>query len=324
MTADPNHSLAQANRQPLVAYAVLLIGQLAVSSAAILARWGLDAGLSASALAAWRLSLASAMVLGVAAARKRRAGSDAPLPRGLRWRLAAAGVCLGLHFVTWFQSLRTIPVGRSTLLVSTTPVFSGLLGVALLRHRLPKAFWLGLAIAAAGVYLVTSGPGSFRRIHGGPEWQGDLLAVAGAALIGVYLLIVQDQQAAIGTTRVVAWTYSVAALSMWALVPLLSAGQRLAPASGAAWGSVVGLALAPQLVGHTSINWSLRHFPAGVVSAATLLEPVLAAALAWPLFGEPILPLQALGAPVVLAGVWLAIRRDPAPARVNGSGTSSR
>ena len=300
-------------RVPAVAYTVLLVGQLAVGSAAILARWGLDAGVPASALAAWRLALAALLVLGVGAVRGRRACRDAPLPASLRWKLVAAGICLGLHFVTWFQSLRMIPVGRSTLLVSTTPVFSGLLGVLLLHHRLARKFWIGLAIATGGVALITAGPAALRHSADGPEWLGDLLAVAGAALIGIYLLIVQDEQAAIGTRRVIAWTYSTAAVSMWALVPLLSPGRALLPASGAAWGAIVGLALVPQLVGHTAINWSLRHFPAGVVSAAALLEPVFAAALAWPIFGEPVRPLQALGAAFVLIGVGLAIQLGDRP-----------
>ncbi len=309
MTSPGAPSPTPKSQVPVAAYSVLLVAQVAVGSAAIMARWGLDAGMSASALAAWRLSLASLVVVG--ASRLRRKGDPEPaLPCWLRWRLAAAGLCLGLHFVTWFASLALIPVGRSTLLVATTPVFSGLLGIMVLRHRLPRAFWAGLAVAAVGVYFVTAGPGGSARAAGGSAWIGDLLAVAGAAFIGVYLLIVQDQQAAIGTGRVVAWTYSTAALSMWALVPLLAGGRGLLPPSGAAWASVVGLALVPQLIGHTSINWSLRHFPAGVVSATTLLEPVIAAGLAWPLFGEPIRALQALGAAAVLAGVWLAIRRE--------------
>ena len=85
------------------------------------------------------------------------------------------------------------------------------------------------------------------------------------------------------------------------------------PATAAAWGSVIGMALVPQLVGHTLLNWSLKRFEAGVVAAATLLEPVFAAALAWVLFREAITITQAIGAVILLAGVGLAIGRPSAP-----------
>jgi drug/metabolite transporter (DMT)-like permease len=67
------------------------------------------------------------------------------------------------------------------------------------------------------------------------------------------------------------------------------------------------MAILPQLVGHTLLNWSLKRFAAGVVAAATLLEPIFAAALAWALFSERITIIQGVGAAILLAGVGLAI-----------------
>lgn len=286
-------------------YAVLAVAQLAIGAAALLARTGLAAGLSAPALSAWRLAVA-ALIL---AAMPGRAARGAALPLRVRARLVLAGCCLAAHFATWFASLALIPVARSTLLVTTSPLFSGLAGRFLLGVRLGARFWVGLGVGLAGAVMVMGGPAAL----GGGALAGDALALTGAALMAAYLLLVEDLQPALGTRRVVGWTTASAALAV-ALPVALHEGAGALPASAGAWQSILGMALIPQLIGHTALNWSLNHFPAGVVGAATLLEPVFAAALAWWLLGETLTGFQIAGAGVLLGGVGLALSGAPSPA----------
>jgi drug/metabolite transporter (DMT)-like permease len=138
---------------------------------------------------------------------------------------------------------------------------------------------------------------------------GDALAVAGAILMAAYYLLVQSVQHRQGTGRTVAWTYSVAALALWPASLLTGRGTGILPGSVTAWAAVIGLALVPQLVGHTALNWSLTRFSAGEVATTTLLEPVFAGALAWVLLGERITALQSFGAAILLAGVATALSR---------------
>jgi len=55
------------------------------------------------------------------------------------------------------------------------------------------------------------------------------------------------------------------------------------------------------------LNWSLKHFTTSTVATTTLLEPVIAGALAWAVLGESLTSLQILGAAVLLAGVGLVL-----------------
>lgn len=298
-------------------YLLLLGGVCAVGSAALLARWGLDAGMSALNLALWRLTVAGVLLI---AWQLLRAGPYRPPLQGKdRFRLAAAGVCLALHFVTWFASLRSIPVARSTLLVATAPLWAGLLGLLVPALRPPPGFWKGLAIAFAGLLLVTTasrvGAGWRPAGSGLPLW-GDLLAVSGAMLYIPYILLVQRVQAEFGTLRTVTWVYASAALCLWLVA--LARGPIIWPHTFAVWGSVIGMAIAPQLLGHTALNRSLQYFTAGQVAAATLLEPVFAAALAWLLLGEVVTLRQAVGAALLLGGVALTLRLSPA-SKISGS-----
>lgn len=66
---------------------------------------------------------------------------------------------------------------------------------------------------------------------------------------------------------------------------------------------MLGLALGPQLVGHTAYNWSLRHVSATFIAVVTLGEPVVSAFLAFFLFGEGFAPLQAVGFALLLVGI---------------------
>lgn len=288
-------------------YAILVGAQFAVGSAAILARLGLSEGLGPISLSAWRLTLAAAiLVVFIQVRRVGPVGQVGPLSRRDIALLVAAGIMLGLHFAAWFASLQRIPVARSTLLVCTSPVFAGLIGIGFLHHRIPARFWWGLLIAGFGVAGVTSVGEQDSSILEGPAWHGNLMALAGAAAIAGYLLIAQQLQSRLGSAQLVAWTYSCAALFLWP-VALGTESGRLLPAGLAGWGAIAGMALIPQLIGHTAMNWSLRRFTAGAVGAATLLEPVFAAALAWWLFAESITALQAAGAAVLLAGVALSL-----------------
>jgi drug/metabolite transporter (DMT)-like permease len=68
------------------------------------------------------------------------------------------------------------------------------------------------------------------------------------------------------------------------------------------------LALVPQLLGHTSINWVLGYLSAVIVSIAILAEPVITTALATVVLDEYPTPFELAGGALVLAGVYLALR----------------
>jgi drug/metabolite transporter (DMT)-like permease len=57
-----------------------------------------------------------------------------------------------------------------------------------------------------------------------------------------------------------------------------------------------------------AITYALAYLPAAFSSLTLLLQPVVAAILAWILLSEPIGPMQAVGGLVVLAGIMIARR----------------
>jgi drug/metabolite transporter (DMT)-like permease len=274
-------------------------GVLAVSWAAILVRLAQAPPLS---VAAWRLVLASAPALLFAAIRRRP--ELAALPGRSRLLLCGAGLALALHFATWIASLRLTSVAASVSLVSTQPVWVALLARFVLGEPVGRRTALGIGISVAGAVTVAAsdlgaGPGALR---------GDALALAGALSAAVYFTTGRRVRARLSLGAYVGVVYPVAALALLSLALLL--GQPLTGFDGRTWLALAALALVPQLLGHSLLNWSLRWLSAPFVAVAILAEPVASTLLALALLGERPGPLLLAGGLLTLAGVGLAAAEE--------------
>jgi drug/metabolite transporter (DMT)-like permease len=110
--------------------------------------------------------------------------------------------------------------------------------------------------------------------------------------------------------------YAVAALVLLPMPWLAGASYVAYPPATFAW--VVALALVPQLIGHTGINYAMRHLEPTRVATATLLEPVGAGLLAFLVFAEVPSTVTLVGASVLLFGVVLTVRPPRAGPRPVG------
>jgi drug/metabolite transporter (DMT)-like permease len=75
------------------------------------------------------------------------------------------------------------------------------------------------------------------------------------------------------------------------------------------------LALIPQLIGHTTINWALKYLPASMVGITYLGEPVGSTLLAYFILGERLTPLKVFGGILILAGILTALKKKPQGSR---------
>jgi drug/metabolite transporter (DMT)-like permease len=279
----------------------MVVGVVAISTSPILIRL---AAVPALALAFWRC-LAGAAVLAPFARRGRAGG----LARGDLALLGAAGVFLAAHFALWNASLALTSVGAATTLVSCTPLFVGI-GARFLGEAPGRRTWAGIALATVGAVVIgvsdaLAGPVAGAQATGASGLLGDVLAFAGAAAVAVYLLIGRVMRQRLPVSTYAASVYGTAAAVL--LPACLLTGSSLGGYAAGSWLAVAGVVIGPQLLGHTVFNSLLTSVSATVVSVVLLIEPVGATALAWLLFHE--LPAAGfwVGAPLVLAGSWLAI-----------------
>lgn len=269
--------------------AVLAVAVMAIASSSVLVR-SMEA--QAAAITVWRCSIA-ALIL---------APSLRSMPalslRDAGW-IAVSGTFLGLHFTTWFASLASTTVLRSTVLVAMVPAWTGLLEWAIdgVRPRWP--FWLGIGIALGGVVLFASGEGE-------GSLYGDALAGVAGAFWAIYFMVGRNVRQRVEIFPYMALVSGVAALTVLPFAVWTEVALTGFPT--ATWVLLGVAAIGPQLLGHQGLGYAVKYVTASTVATVMLLEPVGASILALLVLGEWPPPEAALGALLVLLGVGIALR----------------
>ena len=304
--------------KPKVAPALgLLFAIIMVSTSSIFIRFA-QTGAPSLAIAAWRLALASLILVPIAWVQKKE--EIKRLNRKTIGLLILSGIFLCLHFASWISSLEFTSVASSVVLVTTSPLWVAILSPIVLHERLEKAVWTGLLVAIAGsiimggsdachfsaVGLDCSGFNTFLR---GQALWGNFLALVGAWCVTGYLLIGRWVRPNISLLAYTGIVYGVAAVGL--LIIVIVSGTRLTGFSPEIYVWFLLLALIPQLLGHSTYNWALRYLSAAYVSVGTLGEPIAASFLAFVILKETPTILEIVGGGLILLGIYLAAQVKP-------------
>ena len=288
---------------------VLAAAVLIVSCAAILIRVAQGEGVNSLTIAAWRLAIAAALLWPLA---WNSASKEIGAWRKQDWLLGGvAGLFLALHFAAWISSLAYTSVASSTALVTTNPIWIALVSWLFFRERLDGWLVFGIAATVAGSALIFFSDANLAEGSGGSNpMLGNLLAVIGSLTGCGYLLIGRRLRRTMSLLPYIWLVYTAAAVVL--MMTAVLSGATLTGFSTLAWLCLIGLALGPQLLGHSAINWALKHVSATFIAITILGEPIGSALLAWLIFDERFAPLQLAGFAMLLAGIYLASRGEGA------------
>ncbi len=291
-------------RDDLRLYLALLVGVVAVSFAAIFIRLAEAPSL---VIAAYRLALASLIIGPVGFLRHRREMKG--LDRNDLLFAMVSGFFLTLHFSLWIASLNYTTVASSVVFVSTHPLFVGIASHFLTQDRLSPLMLGGIIVAVLGGMII----GWDDLTMGGKALWGDFLALMGAAMAAGYFMVGRRLRPKMSILAYISIVYSVAALGTLVLCTLT--GQRFTGYSAHTYLMFVLLAVVPQIIGHSSFNWALRHLSAPVVSVTILGEPVGSTILAYFILHEAPTLLKVGGGALILGGIYFSLREGRAQRR---------
>lgn len=287
-------------KQPLRLILILGAGVLAMSSAAIFIRLAQADGVPSIVIATYRLGIATiALSLPLIAQQGWR--DYAKLSRRDVYILIASGVLLGLHFATWVTSLAYTSVASSVVLVTTTPLWIGLLSPLFLGEKTSIPTWIGIVLAMLGGSIIGFGDWTGGGLG---SLMGNGLALSGAVLVAGYLMIGRSVRARLRLVPYLWLVYGTAALLLvgWAAL-------RQMPFTGyrpVTYLWLLALGLIPQLIGHSSANYAVRYVSATLVGIATLGEPIGSTLLAMLFLHEWPSIVQIIGGFLILGGIGVA------------------
>lgn len=223
--------------------------------------------------------------------------------------LLGAGLMFGMEISLWAAALGLTTVANATLLVNLTPVFAAAIGWLWFKERIGVVVLGGGVTALAGAAILAM---ARAQANGGPAADdaqgvlGDTLAFSGAVLYAGYLLIVRGLGKSVSVGSVMFWgtlaaTAVAAAASFWS-------GETMLPQTLPGWALLAGLGVFVQVGGQGLIAYGVGRLPIVISTVLLWMQPLVAAALSWILFGEALGPLAFAGAALILAGIYVVQR----------------
>ncbi len=297
--------MASGSRLNTRGLALAVLSALTFGMSGVLAKPVMDSGVSPVQVTSARIGITAVLLLVFVAVLRPRALRFARGDWGLLLAYGLFGV-IGTPLL-FFVSASRVPVGIAMLLEFTAPLLVALWIRFVRRVRLAPAVWWGIAVALLGLALV------------GEVWRsvqldtiGVLAGLGSAVGTAAYYLLGERAAGKHDPYGVLAVGMLIGAVVLTAFSPPweLPLGQETS--LGSVWVLVVTLALLATAVPYVAGIVSLRYIPSSAASVIGLVEPVVAAGLAWWLLGEALTVVQMFGAVVLLSGaavVQLATNR---------------
>jgi drug/metabolite transporter (DMT)-like permease len=208
-----------------------------------------------------------------------------------------AGIIFASDVAVWNLSLLKISATVSTLIANLAPVWVGLFGFLLFKKSSGKLFWIGTAVAIAGMVVLVG----YQHILHLELNAGILLAILASLFYATYIMITKNVMAGIDVFTFM--FYSMLSASVFLLVVNSFMGTSIIHFSLKVWLCFIGMGIICQLAGWLTINYSLRYLASTKVAITLLSQTVFAAILAAILLGERLELNEILGSAIVLAGI---------------------
>lgn len=257
---------------------------------------GLGPDVPADSLAAARMLVTGILLVLVAVAIGHGARIAVALRQAPAWFAGLGQAAFNLCFLA---AMKEAGVAVGTLVaIGAAPVITGLVT----RH-VTRLWLVATAVAVCGLALLVTGQ---QGTPTAPSAAGVVLALGAAASYATYIVAGNAAEArGLETQSFLAAAFTVAALLT---LPWLLLGD-LAWVGTIGGGLLLGyLVLVPTILAYSLFNRGLRGVRSSTASTLALVEPVVAASLAYLLLGERLGAQGLVGAAMVLLGLLLIVR----------------
>jgi drug/metabolite transporter (DMT)-like permease len=206
-------------------------------------------------------------------------------------------VLLGLHFIAWIIGARMTSSTNATLIVNLVPVVMPFFLAIQINEKLNRNEWAGTIAAAAGLGILILADFNQSR----KTLPGDILCFVAMLFFCVYLVLGRKNRN-LPVWLYVVPLYAIAGVFCLTLTPLFVNPFQVMPVREILL--VLGLGLIPTVLGHSALNYSMKHFRGQAVSVVNMGQFVFAGAMAYVFFHEiPAWSFYPAGLMFILSGV---------------------
>jgi len=225
------------------------------------------------------------------------------------WLVGVAALMIFLNQLCFVYGVKLAHASTVALLLGTTPIFIGLIALALRLEHLPGPFWIGAAITFAGVALIAVANGSV-----GSSLAGTLIAIATAFTWGCYTTAIAPLMRRYSPYRISSVVLAIGWIPL-ALAAIPQLGDEQFSFGWKVWLGFGYAVIGPLFL--TNILWFTAIDRVGASRAALFgnLQPFFAVFFALILLNESLDGLEIAGGVLIFAGIaFERISRRPAAA----------
>jgi drug/metabolite transporter (DMT)-like permease len=242
------------------------------------------------AFLAVRFAIATATLAPVAWRRAGALGRDGTVAAG------SLGLLLALGYALQTAGLERTTVSATGFITGLYVVLTPVMALALFRVRIGAAAWGGVAVATAGLALLSG-------VEAGSP-AGDLLVLGGAAAFALQIVLMErfapryDPLALTAVEMVTAFVgFAVVAVAL---------GQIELPRGWTVWGALLVTGVFASALAFLVQSWAQRRASATQTALAFALEPAFAAFFGFWLAGDRLGWAGWAGCVVIMAGIVMA------------------
>jgi drug/metabolite transporter (DMT)-like permease len=212
------------------------------------------------------------------------------------------GVLLAAAFGLQTAGLERTTVASTGFITGLYVVFTPIIALALFGTRVPRALWLGVALAVTGLLLLSGVPGG--------SSLGNALVLA-SALAAALQIVAMERLAPLYDARVLTFLMMAVAFVVCAVLALAS-GDLEVPRGWTVWSALLVTGLFSGALGYLVATWVQARTTAARAALVFTLEAPFAALFGVLLADEVLGWAGWLGCAVIMAGILVA---EPAAAR---------
>lgn len=223
-------------------------------------------------------------------------------------RFVPVAVFFALDLFFWHRSIIYVGPGLATILANFQVFVLALVGWLFYSERVGWHFVIGVLGAFAGVWLLVGV--DWNELGETYRW-GVIFGLLTAAAYSAFILSMRHAQ---GLKTALSTPANLGVMSL--ICALILAGVSLAEGNSFAvpnlktWGALLAYGLLCQVIGWMLLTRAMPRLPAALVGLFLLLQPALS--LVWDIlfFDRPTDRWDLVGAALVLAGIYVANRRQ--------------